>query len=52
MHLIKKKYISSENRLRELGLFNMEKRRFPMAASQYLKETYKAVGRGAFYKGM
>lgn len=28
----------------------MEKRRLLIAASQYLKGTYKAVGREAFYK--
>ncbi|KAK4826242.1 hypothetical protein QYF61_006594 [Mycteria americana] len=44
-------HISYEHRLRELGLFNLEKRRLwgdLIAAFQYLKGAYKKAGEGLF----
>ncbi|GAB0190324.1 hypothetical protein GRJ2_001497700 [Grus japonensis] len=44
-------HLSYEDRLRELGLFNLEKRRLwgdLIAAFQYLKRAYKKAGEGLF----
>ena len=44
-------HLSCEGRLRELGLFSLEKRRLwgdLTAAFQYLKRAYKKVGEGLF----
>jgi len=44
-------HLSYEERLRELGLFSLEKRRLwgdLLAAFQYLKAVYKKVGEGLF----
>ncbi|GAB0179708.1 hypothetical protein GRJ2_000436100 [Grus japonensis] len=46
-------HLSYEDRLRELGLFSLEKRRLwgdLRAAFQYLKGTYKTVGEGLFIR--
>ena len=43
--------LPSKNRLRELGLFSLLKRRFQgdlIAAFQYLKEDYRKTGEGLF----
>jgi len=49
-------HLSCEDRLAELGLLSLEKRRLPedlIAAFQYLKGAYKKAGEELFiYKGM
>ncbi|GAB0180779.1 hypothetical protein GRJ2_000543200 [Grus japonensis] len=46
-------HLSYEDRLRELGLFSLEKRRIwgdLRAAFQYIKEAYRKAGEGLFTK--
>ena len=44
-------HLCYEDRLRDLGLFSLEKRRLqgdPVAACQYLKGAYRKAGEGLF----